>query len=66
MQDIYYKLRLDMISGELCRRLNTDRETGLTPEQAAEILAKTGPNTLTPSTKTPEIVKFIRTLTQGE
>ncbi|KAJ3627918.1 hypothetical protein MTP99_015257 [Tenebrio molitor] len=51
--------------GELCRRLNTDRETGLTPEQAAEILAKTGPNTLTPSTKTPEIVKFIRTLTQG-
>jgi magnesium-transporting ATPase (P-type) len=55
-----------MISGELCRRLNTDRETGLTPEQAAEILAKTGPNTLTPSTKTPEIIKFIRTLTQGE
>ncbi|KAJ3665430.1 hypothetical protein Zmor_000926 [Zophobas morio] len=51
--------------GELCRRLYTDRETGLRPEQAAEILAKTGPNTLTPSTKTPEIVKFIKTLTHG-
>ncbi|RZC33428.1 sodium/potassium-transporting ATPase subunit alpha [Asbolus verrucosus] len=51
--------------GELCRRLQTDRETGLTPEQAAEILAKTGPNILTPSTRTPEIIKFIRTLIQG-
>lgn len=51
--------------GELCRRLNTSKETGLTSQQAAEILAKTGPNALTPSTRTPEIVKFIRTLTQG-
>ncbi|EEZ98712.1 sodium/potassium-transporting ATPase subunit alpha [Tribolium castaneum] len=50
---------------DLCRRLETDRENGLSPEKAAEILAKTGPNTLTPSTKTPEIVKFIRTLTHG-
>lgn len=51
--------------GEICRRFNTDREKGLTVEQAASVLAKTGPNVLTPSHKTPEYIKFIRTLTQG-
>ncbi|KAL1500951.1 hypothetical protein ABEB36_006364 [Hypothenemus hampei] len=50
---------------EICRRLNTDREKGLTVEQAATVLSKTGPNLLTPSHKTPEYIKFIRTLTQG-
>lgn len=52
-------------SGDLCRRLQTDRETGLTVEQAAAVLQKTGPNTLTPSHKVPEYIKFIKTLTQG-
>ncbi|XP_066251236.1 sodium/potassium-transporting ATPase subunit alpha-like isoform X2 [Euwallacea similis] len=51
--------------GEICRRLNTDREKGLTVEQAAAVLTKTGPNVLTPSHKTPEYIKFIRTLTHG-
>ncbi|XP_050305558.1 sodium/potassium-transporting ATPase subunit alpha-like [Anthonomus grandis grandis] len=50
---------------EICRRFNTDREKGLTVEQAAAVLAKTGPNILTPSHKTPEYIKFIRTLTHG-
>ncbi|XP_045483726.1 sodium/potassium-transporting ATPase subunit alpha-like [Harmonia axyridis] len=51
--------------GELCRRLNTDRENGLTVTQAADVLQKTGPNMLTPSHKTPEYIKFIRTITHG-
>ncbi|CAH0553372.1 unnamed protein product [Brassicogethes aeneus] len=50
---------------DLCRRLQTDRDNGLTKEQAAAVLLKTGPNTLTPSHKTPEYIKFIKTLTQG-
>ncbi|XP_018565491.1 sodium/potassium-transporting ATPase subunit alpha [Anoplophora glabripennis] len=50
---------------DLCRRLQTDRETGLTVEQAAAVLQKTGPNTLTPSHKVPEYIKFIKTLTHG-
>ncbi|KAJ8921690.1 hypothetical protein NQ315_010600 [Exocentrus adspersus] len=51
--------------GELCRRFQTDRENGLTPDQAASVLQKTGPNTLTPSHKVPEYIKFIKTLTHG-
>lgn len=50
---------------DLCRRLHTDREKGLTVEQAATVLQKTGPNILTPSHKTPEYIKFIKTLTHG-
>ncbi|KAL3279784.1 hypothetical protein HHI36_017292 [Cryptolaemus montrouzieri] len=56
---------MTVLIGELCRRLNTDRENGLTTKQAADVLQKTGPNTLTPSTKTPEYIKFLRTITQG-
>lgn len=54
------------IPGELCRRLNTNKDMGLTPQQAADILTKTGPNMLTPSTKTPGYIKFIHTLTHGK
>ncbi|XP_056648179.1 sodium/potassium-transporting ATPase subunit alpha-like [Diorhabda sublineata] len=50
---------------DLCRKLQTDKENGLTPEQAAHVLQKTGPNQLTPSHKVPEYIKFIKTLTQG-
>nr|CAH7743770.1 unnamed protein product [Callosobruchus chinensis] len=50
---------------DLCRKLGTNKQTGLTPEQATAVLHKVGPNTLTPSHKDPEILKFIRTLTGG-
>ncbi|CAH1173455.1 unnamed protein product [Phaedon cochleariae] len=50
---------------DLCRKFQTDRETGLTPAQAAAVLEKTGTNTLTPSHKVPEYVKFLKTITQG-
>lgn len=50
---------------DLCRKFQTDKEHGLTPEQAAAVLLKTGPNQLTPSHKVPEYIKFIKTLTQG-
>ncbi|XP_050508743.1 sodium/potassium-transporting ATPase subunit alpha [Diabrotica virgifera virgifera] len=50
---------------DLCRKLQTDKENGLTPQQAAAVLQKTGPNQLTPSHKVPEYIKFIKTLTQG-
>ncbi|CAH1282924.1 unnamed protein product [Diabrotica balteata] len=50
---------------DLCRKLQTDKENGLTPQQAAAVMQKTGPNQLTPSHKVPEYIKFIKTLTQG-
>lgn len=38
---------------------------GLTPARAAEILARDGPNALTPPPTTPEWVKFCRQLFGG-
>lgn len=44
---------------ELCRRLNLSNvDTGLTSAQAKQVLAKNGPNALTPPKKTPEWIKF--------
>lgn len=54
------------VAGDLCRRFQTDRENGLTVQQAAAVLEKTGPNTLTPSHKVPEYIKFFKTLTSGK
>lgn len=54
-----------LFSGELCLRLHTDPVMGLTPEKAKEILQQTGPNKLTPARKTPECLKYIKTLTHG-
>lgn len=51
---------------ELCHRLHTNQKRGLTNRQAKQILEITGPNALTPSTRTPEIVKFLRTIFQGK
>lgn len=51
---------------QLCRRLETNTTTGLTKQQAKELLIKTGPNTLTPSTRTPEYIKFFKNLFHGE
>jgi len=50
---------------ELVTRLQTNLDTGLTSEQAAKILARDGPNALTPPKKTPEWVKFCRNLFGG-
>lgn len=50
---------------ELCFRLNTDVELGLSMDKAKEILLRDGPNALTPPKQTPEWIKFCRTLFGG-
>uniref|UniRef100_A0A6I8R9L2 Sodium/potassium-transporting ATPase subunit alpha n=1 Tax=Xenopus tropicalis TaxID=8364 RepID=A0A6I8R9L2_XENTR len=50
---------------EVCRKLNTDCVQGLTLSKAAEILARDGPNALTPPPTTPEWIKFCRQLFGG-
>ena len=44
---------------ELLERYSSDVENGLTEAQAAEVLQRDGPNTLTPPKQMPEIVKFL-------
>ncbi|XP_075761750.1 sodium/potassium-transporting ATPase subunit alpha-1 [Pelodiscus sinensis] len=56
-----HKLSLD----ELHRKYGTDLSRGLTVARAAEILARDGPNALTPPPTTPEWVKFCRQLFGG-
>ncbi|XP_075293319.1 sodium/potassium-transporting ATPase subunit alpha-1 [Opisthocomus hoazin] len=56
-----HKLSLD----ELHRKYGTDLNRGLTSARAAEILARDGPNSLTPPPTTPEWVKFCRQLFGG-
>ncbi|CAM5077819.1 unnamed protein product [Natator depressus] len=56
-----HKLSLD----ELHRKYGTDLSRGLTAARAAEILARDGPNALTPPPTTPEWVKFCRQLFGG-
>ncbi|CAD7693005.1 unnamed protein product [Nyctereutes procyonoides] len=56
-----HKLSLD----ELHRKYGTDLSRGLTTARAAEILARDGPNALTPPPTTPEWVKFCRQLFGG-
>uniref|UniRef100_A0A8C5R776 Sodium/potassium-transporting ATPase subunit alpha n=1 Tax=Leptobrachium leishanense TaxID=445787 RepID=A0A8C5R776_9ANUR len=50
---------------EVCRKYNTDCVQGLTISKAAEILARDGPNALTPPPTTPEWIKFCRQLFGG-
>ncbi|XP_022920711.2 sodium/potassium-transporting ATPase subunit alpha-like [Onthophagus taurus] len=50
---------------ELCARLSTNVESGLTEAKAKELLSQNGLNELTPTSKTPEYIKFIKTLTGG-
>lgn len=45
--------------------LHSSTSQGLTPARAAEILARDGPNALTPPPTTPEWVKFCRQLFGG-
>uniref|UniRef100_A0A6I8N4R1 Sodium/potassium-transporting ATPase subunit alpha n=1 Tax=Ornithorhynchus anatinus TaxID=9258 RepID=A0A6I8N4R1_ORNAN len=56
-----HKLSLD----ELHRKYGTDLSRGLTTSRAAEILARDGPNALTPPPTTPEWIKFCRQLFGG-
>ncbi|KAM6948789.1 sodium/potassium-transporting ATPase subunit alpha-2 [Aplochiton taeniatus] len=52
-------------SEELSRRYGTDLSRGLTSARALEVLARDGPNSLTPPPTTPEWVKFCRQLFGG-
>uniref|UniRef100_UPI00398EB225 sodium/potassium-transporting ATPase subunit alpha n=1 Tax=Pristiophorus japonicus TaxID=55135 RepID=UPI00398EB225 len=56
-----HKLTLD----ELHNKYGTDLTRGLTVARAKEILARDGPNSLTPPPTTPEWVKFCRQLFGG-
>nr|XP_044633418.1 LOW QUALITY PROTEIN: potassium-transporting ATPase alpha chain 2 [Equus asinus] len=50
---------------ELERKYGTNIVTGLSSTQAAELLARNGPNALTPPKETPEIVKFLKQMVGG-
>jgi len=50
---------------EVCTRLETNVETGLTQEKYEEIFAREGPNCLTPPKTTPEWIKFCKQLFGG-
>jgi sodium/potassium-transporting ATPase subunit alpha len=50
---------------ELCRRLHTNPDTGLTNSRAKENYDRDGPNALTPPKTTPEWVKFCKNLFGG-
>ncbi|KAF7709444.1 sodium/potassium-transporting ATPase subunit alpha-1b isoform X2 [Silurus meridionalis] len=56
-----HKLSLD----ELHRKYGTDLSKGLTTSRAQEILARDGPNALTPPPTTPEWVKFCKQMFGG-
>merc|ERR1712223_333266 len=68
MDDLKQELELDVHKvslDELCRRLGTNLETGLTTSQAKANLDRDGPNALTPPPTTPEWVKFCQNLFSG-
>ena len=50
---------------ELCTKLKTNNETGLTEVLAEQLLKDNGPNLLTPPKETPEIIKFLKEMTSG-
>ncbi|VDP13689.1 unnamed protein product [Onchocerca flexuosa] len=50
---------------ELVKRLDSDLDNGLTASKAARILARDGPNALSPPKTTPEWVKFCKNLFGG-
>ena len=68
MDDLKKELELDVhkiTTSELCQRLGTNLETGLTEAQAKANLERDGPNALTPPPTTPEWVKFCQNLFGG-
>ncbi|KAK0422168.1 hypothetical protein QR680_007409 [Steinernema hermaphroditum] len=50
---------------DLVRRLDSSLETGLTSTKAASVLARDGPNALSPPKTTPEWLKFAKNLFGG-
>ncbi|XP_064441843.1 potassium-transporting ATPase alpha chain 2-like [Mirounga angustirostris] len=50
---------------ELEKKYGTNIITGLSSAQAAELLARNGPNALTPPKETPEIIKFFKQMVGG-
>jgi len=68
LDDLKQELEMDehkVAMDELIRRLETDVENGLSPEQARFRLERDGPNELTPPKTTPEWVKFCKQLFGG-
>ncbi len=68
MEDLKKELDIDfhlITIPELCQRLGTNLETGLTNVQAKANLARDGPNALTPPPATPEWIKFCKSLFGG-
>ncbi len=56
-----HKITLD----ELVQRYETNIEQGHTTQKAQELLAKNGPNALTPPPEVPEWIKFAKLLFGG-
>ncbi|XP_006832120.1 PREDICTED: potassium-transporting ATPase alpha chain 2-like [Chrysochloris asiatica] len=52
-------------SEDLEKKYGTNIITGLSSARAAALLARDGPNTLSPPKKTPEIVKFLKQMVGG-
>ncbi|XP_059536831.1 potassium-transporting ATPase alpha chain 2 [Myotis daubentonii] len=50
---------------ELETKYHTNIVTGLSSTQAAELLARDGPNALSPPKETPEIIKFLKQMVGG-
>ena len=68
LDDLKKELELDVhriTVNELCQRLGTNLETGLTNNQARANLERDGPNALTPPPTTPEWIKFAQNLFGG-
>ncbi|XP_006116678.1 potassium-transporting ATPase alpha chain 2-like [Pelodiscus sinensis] len=66
--DLKKELDLDdhkLSKNELEEKYTTSITKGLTSARAAEILARDGPNALTPPKSTPEIIKFLKQMVGG-
>lgn len=50
---------------ELCSKLNTNLETGITESEAAFRLKRDGPNAFTPPKQTSKFIIFFREMTAG-
>ncbi|KAM9255743.1 potassium-transporting ATPase alpha chain 2 [Cariama cristata] len=67
-EDLKKELDLDdhkLSTSELEEKYGTSINKGLSSAKAAEILARDGPNSLTPAKATPEIVKFLKQMVGG-
>lgn len=51
--------------GDLYKRFDTNPETGLSEEEAANRLKKNGPNILTPPKQTPFIIRYLKSFLDG-